>query len=1097
MLVLLAGAAALLTGSLPTTGVPPADAASKADHASAAGKKSKKKACRATKKGPVARTPGYPGKCRAPGTKIAPPMPSTSLSDSGKLPDLLVDDAGTAHIVWLSEGGTGPDLVHYCRMKRGSTSCDNPPATATMFPSQPSPQFNEDHAGAKIVAIGDDIAILSFRYPNVVSTPLGLSSRNLYLWISDDGGDSFSGPALVGDNEPSGDAEVFGTSDTLRIGTITDTRTGGTFFQAILPGQYSGTQANLGEDGPDRAYSGSLATVNGLPMAAFSSLDGQTFIRQWNGAGSPNDTANWSISEMTGREPKLAAGPGGAYLAVRDAYYKPVKIHRLNGIQPAAGVTMADTADVGARDLVVDPGGTLHFAWVDRASGSEGEVRERRSPDGKKFSSTRLLARAPGNGAIGQLAVAAAGDGGGFAAYVSNGSVVGSGQVLVAPFGRQQATGLPGLGNRPGGGSAPGTEVSCQRIKYGAVEMLADEGCLLSASGKAAKVSEGPIRLNGLEIIPDAGVKLLLGTREKTIDSTGRVTVQLSNGGDPIVLFRGELHLRLPLGAAGTKLVSFDTGSFPVNLKGFPVQGDIDVILREDSVEIPVSLKLPGFFGGLTGNAVIKASNDHGLEVASMQFHVGALTVGPVVLKDLDISWDGSSNWSGSGTVIVGGARIEAEIEFRDGDFHRGFVEVTPVPFPGVMLFTDVYLNSVSGGLELGPLVIDAGAKFGFQPLAPDLYLVGLNTNLRISTRPVFAIDLTGYGSLAGLPISETKIHGDADGYFSYSSKGEIDLGIVSASNEMGGFIDAARGLFAASVAYDGCVGKSPFKICSGFDGLVSTKGIAGCAYGRIGFGYRWGKTPELLGPPSCDTGDFEVRSAPLVEGGPRAGDRSITIPKGLRGATLRLTGDTGSPSVIMISPAGERITPLAPDPAGQQPVTALTGDNQTLIGLWRPASGAWTIENQPGPVITGVEFARSLAPPTASGRIKRGKGRSRTLVFKATSRSGLRTTFFERVGVGISRIGSTTKAHGKIRFSAADGPAGKRAVFALIEQDGLPRVRRKITSYRAPGPIRPRVRGLKARRKRSTVSFRWRKPRAPVSTSSGCGYPMVAICSS
>lgn len=1081
-LVVLAGTAALLMIYLGLASTFPAPAA--------AAQKAGKKACRVTKQGPVARTPGYPGKCRAPKTRIPQPLPSTTLG-SGRLPDLLVDDAGTAHMVWVSDGNASPDLVHYCRLKRGSTTCDNPPATRTMFPDQPmGPQYNVDTAGPEILEVGDDLVILSFRYPNVVNTPLGTSSRNLYLWVSDNGGESFSGPALVGNNDPSGGAEVFGTAGSLRIGTITDTRTGGTFFQTIRPGQYSASQANLGEDGPDRAYSGSLATVDGLPLAAFASLDARTFIRKWNGQGSPDDTSNWSIFEMAGREPKVAAGPGGAYLALRDDYYEPIEIHRLNDVQPDAGVTMGGTAGVYARDLIVDPGGKLRFGWVDGKSDRIDEVRERSSSNGSKFSSTRLLARSTDGKEIGQLNMAAAGDGGGFTAYVSGGGVVGSGRVSIAPFGRQQPTGQPGLGGRSGGGAAPGTEVSCARIAYDAVEVLADEGCLLSAAGRAAKVSEGPIRLNGLEIIPDAGVKILLGTRQRTIDTTGRVTVRIAGTGDPIVLFRGELHIRLPSGTEGTKLITFDSSKFPVNLKGFPVQGDIDVILKKDSVEIPIALKLPSFFGGLTGNAVLRASNDSGLEVASVRFRVGSITLGPVVLKDLDISWDGGTSWSGSGTIIAGSVTIEARIEFRDGAFRRGFVKVTPVKFPGVMLFTNVYLNSVSGGLELDPLVIKAGATFGFQPLAPDIYLVGLDANLTISTRPAFALDLTGDGNLAGIPISESAAHGDADGYFSFFSKGEIDLGIISASNEVSGYFDANKGLLAASVAYDGCVGVDPTEICSGFEGLVSTKGIGGCALGRVGFRWRWGEDPEAIGPFSCDVSDYKFQSSPFpdpgnntqaaasADAGASVGERVVSIPAGLRGATLRIKGEGGPPSVVMISPTGERITPVPLKDDLEAPVSLVNGESETLIGLAKPAAGNWTIEPQDGPPITTVELARNVAPPTANAKVKRGKGRKRTLIFKAASRPGIRTIFFERVGKGISQIGTTTRRRGEIRFRAADGPAGKRGVFALIEQDGLPRLQKKVATYRAPGPVRPpRPKGLRAKRnKRSTLTIRWRK---------------------
>ncbi len=117
--------------------------------------------------------------------------------------------------------------------------------------------------------------------------------------------------------------------------------------------------------------------------------------------------------------------------------------------------------------------------------------------------------------------------------------------VTASPFGSQSKTGLPGLGALAGGGLEPGTSIGCSEVTFGAVRVLAEAGCLLTAPGRpGVVVSEGMLRLNGLEIVPDAGVKILVGARQRTIDTTGTVTVQLRAGGGPIVLFRGELHIR-------------------------------------------------------------------------------------------------------------------------------------------------------------------------------------------------------------------------------------------------------------------------------------------------------------------------------------------------------------------------------------------------------------------------------------------------------------------------------------------------------------------------------------------------------------------------
>ena len=77
-------------------------------------------------------TPGYKGLKKAPRTGPAPAPPSISLG-AGTHPDVLVDQAGTSHIVWNEEApAEGSDVPHYCRLPRGAKTCDNP--SGTPFP---------------------------------------------------------------------------------------------------------------------------------------------------------------------------------------------------------------------------------------------------------------------------------------------------------------------------------------------------------------------------------------------------------------------------------------------------------------------------------------------------------------------------------------------------------------------------------------------------------------------------------------------------------------------------------------------------------------------------------------------------------------------------------------------------------------------------------------------------------------------------------------------------------------------------------------------------------------------------------------------------
>ena len=253
----------------------------------------------------------------------------------GLSPDVLVDAAGTSHIVWVTSDGVNADAVHYCRLPRAATACDSSQVLVPQkfYGDGDSPTANSS-SGARIVQVGQQIVILDYRYPTDYPKPDGSSGSNTVLeWVSEDGGSTFTGPAVVGDQPIEGGVVEFGPANDPQILTTTDTVTGGTYVQSLPPGQYTSASANLGDGGPDQAYSGSLALDGGLPVAAFSDLHNTTFIRRWTGAGSLADASTWTpASALTtpGSEPKLAGGPGGLFLMDRTGN-GPYTVQRVSG----------------------------------------------------------------------------------------------------------------------------------------------------------------------------------------------------------------------------------------------------------------------------------------------------------------------------------------------------------------------------------------------------------------------------------------------------------------------------------------------------------------------------------------------------------------------------------------------------------------------------------------------------------------------------------------------------------------------------------------------------------------------------------------------
>src|SRR5689334_21824643 len=67
-------------------------------------------------------SPGYHGTHRVPKVAAAPP-PAPVRIGTGAHPNVLVDAAGTAHIIWDQAVPGGADQLHYCRLPRGAKGC--------------------------------------------------------------------------------------------------------------------------------------------------------------------------------------------------------------------------------------------------------------------------------------------------------------------------------------------------------------------------------------------------------------------------------------------------------------------------------------------------------------------------------------------------------------------------------------------------------------------------------------------------------------------------------------------------------------------------------------------------------------------------------------------------------------------------------------------------------------------------------------------------------------------------------------------------------------------------------------------------------------
>lgn len=281
--------------------------------------------------------------------------------------------------------------------------------------------------------------------------------------------------------------------------------------------------------------------------------------------------------------------------------------------------------------------------------------------------------------------------------------------------------------------------------------------------------------------------------------------------------------------------------------------------------------------------------------------------------------------------------------------------------------------------------------------------------------------------------------------------------------------------------------------ICPNIEALVSSKGVAGCA-SIAGFEYNWNTgDAELFG--GCDLTETSVyiarnlplplaamRAGPAARGAPigATGRTRVRVPKGRRALSFEVDGAGGAPLITITDPRGRRYVDTGRAVQGNRRASLLHAERArrsifTVRG--RVPAGVWTVATQPGsPAITGLSTRRDLPKTLVRARV-RGRGPAQRLTYRVRPVPGQRVLFFEEGPTVGRRIGVAEGARGSLRFPKGYGTAGRRRVFAIIEQDGLPRRRIALTSYVAPKPPRvPPPRLVRASVKRSGLQVRWRR---------------------
>ena len=738
-----------------------------------------------------------------------------------------------------------------------------------------------------------------------------------------------------------GGAIAYGDPRAPSVGTISATQTGGTTFQGSPGGAYTTAKAQLGTG--DQAYYGSLALDGTQPVAAFADLSGNVFVREWTGQGNVNDASTWSSSSFPGDQPQIVGGASGVFVLYSDSNINGgnLQLRRIVGGQPTgAPVALGKSATQPA--ISEDLTGRIALAYTDQAG-----VEVRTSSNGATFSSPALTAAIPSGQSIAHLASAATTDGGGFVAFVRDPvGGEGVGTVQVAAFGTQRATGKPGVGPLPGGGigSAAGDQLAtstCLTASFGviAIENLAG-GCWgHEPKNPNLDVSPGEVIMNGLRIIPDAGVSIGIDPKRHIIETTGNVRLVLSGGGIELTLWHGRLQVEAN---PGKEL--FDLPPVPTLIEGFPIQGDVNVKFVKGGVQVPISLKLPAYFGGVTGSATLEATTAKGLTLKSLEFKVGDANFAALELKEVDVSYTLEGEvWKGEGELQIpaGGGALDAKasVKVDKGEFKSGSLDVG-LPYPGIPVDDSdpppqLYLSHGGLGLGLNPLTLSGTIGFGVTAVPPPDgmggprdYAFSLDGELSVAFGRPVTITVKAQGFLYKIELGQATLIYKIPSQVELTGRAHLDLGVVEFDGQLGAIINPKSKVFGALIesgvtikllgAHIHLHGPS-FAINNyGFAAYEPPPGVCipftpVCAWGTVT--YHWGDSSPTPYPYQDEF------SGPYTAGIPRAGPArahahaaatGFTVPAHAPVATIVVHGSGGAPSIVLVAPDGQRITPNA-----------------------------------------------------------------------------------------------------------------------------------------------------------------------------------------
>ena len=555
-------------------------------------------------------------------------------------------------------------------------------------------------------------------------------------------------------------------------------------------------------------------------------------------------------------------------------------------------------------------------------------------------------------------------------------------------------------------------------------------------------------------------------------------------------------------------------GDDGANVQGFDLKGSATLeLLKGGKALLSANIELPKVFTdaegkGLTGAIQVASDNQRGIHIQGIQVKAPLAMMGKVEVHNLNLNFNGERNgdatatcnaespglrWDGGAEKIVLPTKDKLTIEsvglgFADGAFSyaKGTLNW---PAPGKSIGGGIRVQRISISVCAGDRLKVEG-RIGLTAM-PDAS--GNNPKLSIPNAGLLFTGGDPWTLRAEAPTAVLKLDRDytfSDVFVQYASNGAIDFGArlkfalglkgsvpigtldasVTIDAGVKGWIQGSA--FNADIDAEGCfAGKFtvadaipvtiPKGLCPGVTGVVSSKGIALCGslevdgkkLGGVGAGYEWGGDVKFMAG-TCDVAKWRAQRPEASAASP--GAKSIKLPDGGRGVLVAVRGIGAPPEVELRGPGGTVLrsardtNEVVKTKAGI--AFANRGEKTTYVVLAKPRGGRWTVKPLGETAIADVKTAGLRPAPAVTAKV-----RGKALRYRVKRERGQKVTFLEEAR-GVSRtIGAvTTGGRGTLRFAPADGPGGRRKVVALVEQDGLPRTRVTVATFKAPPRTQP-----------------------------------------